>query len=449
MNATTASPFPALSDVADLFDDDPQFARYVRRAEILSHARGLPRWLKGNPVDLVLVLLAGQDLGLTTWEAINSFYPDDSEESGLALYASAQRALLHRAGWTWRIVEATRERCTVAVTDPDRPHQGEILTTYTMQDALVAELTTGPRADFWRRHPERMLYARVTTLIVNAHASHVVRGAPRGWGTLLTADPAPLPVAAPETAPPPAPDSTPTTIRPLQDPLPTPDLGNEARTPHNDTTTESAPTRSTPPAHPTRTHHPATTPAPTKEPTPPDTDPDDRTKADPPGTNRTDDRTAVPDRTSPVLPAQPPATPEPGEDRGRSHPEQPNAVATDAPDPRQAAWAVLRHMADVHKPNGVNQILLGNPQRIAKLKASGKLTDRDEQLIRQAHRTLGNSAHAIYRQLRKPDAPSVAEPDRSPPTPLRLAPRAQMPDLCRCENAQDGDHRDDCPDAAQ
>ncbi|MFD9066738.1 hypothetical protein ACFVZ3_35055 [Kitasatospora purpeofusca] len=448
MNSTISSPFPALSDVADLFDDDPQFARYVRRAEMLSHARGLPRWLKGNPVDLVLVLLAGQDLGLTTWEAINSFYPDDSEESGLALYASAQRALLHRAGWTWRIVEATRERCTVAVTDPDRPHQGEILTTYTMQDAVVAELTSGPRADFWRRHPERMLYARITTLIVNAHASHVARGAPRGWGTLVTADPAPLPVAAPETAPQPTSDSA------LQDPLTAPAPDNEARTPHNDTTAEPAPTRSTPPAQPTRTHHRATTPAPTKEATPPDTDPDDRTKTDPPGTDRTNDRTVVPEcafpeRAFPALPAQPPAAPQPGEDRGRSHPDHPNAVATDAPDPRQAAWAVLQHMAEVLKPNGVNQILLGNSQRIAKLKASGTLTDGDEELIRQAHRTLGNSVHAIYRQLRKPDAPSSAEPDRSLPTPLRHAPRAQMPDLCRCEDVHDGDHREDCPDAAR
>uniref|UniRef100_UPI002F91B5CE hypothetical protein n=1 Tax=Kitasatospora sp. NBC_01519 TaxID=2903576 RepID=UPI002F91B5CE len=191
MNATIVSPFPALSDVADLFDDDPQFARHVRRAEMLSHARGLPRWLKGNAVDLVLVLLAGQDLGLTTWEAINSFYPDDSEESGLALYASAQRALLHRAGWGWRIVEATDERCTVAVTDPNRPSQGELFTTYTMHDALVAELTSGPNANFWRRYPKQMLYARVTSLTVNTHAAHVVRGAPRGWGTLPHRGPRP------------------------------------------------------------------------------------------------------------------------------------------------------------------------------------------------------------------------------------------------------------------
>lgn len=190
MSTAIASPFPALSDVADLFDDDPQFARHVRRAELLSHARGLPRWLKGNAVDLALVLLAGQDLGLTTWEAINSFYPDDSEESGLALYASAQRSLLHRAGWGWRIVEATHERCVVAVTDPNRPSQGELLTTYTMHDALVAELTSGPRADFWRRYPKQMLYARVTTLAVNTHAAHVVRGAPAAGAT--SSPPTPL-----------------------------------------------------------------------------------------------------------------------------------------------------------------------------------------------------------------------------------------------------------------
>ncbi|MFE2912466.1 hypothetical protein ACFXI0_07920 [Kitasatospora indigofera] len=450
MNATNSGPFPALSDVADLFDDDPQFARYVRRAELLSHARGLPRWLKGNAVDLVLVLLAGQDLGLTTWEAINSFYPDDSEESGMALYASAQRALLHRAGWTWRIVEATSERCTVAITDPDRPHQGELLTTYTMQDALVAELTSGPRADFWRRYPKQMLYARVTTLTVNAHAAHVVRGAPRGWGTLLTADPAPLPIATSETAPRPIPIRAANTVRPFQDLLPTPDLGDEARLPQDDATTAPAPSEeATPPAHPTPTYLPAIVPAPGKEPAPADTAPADRTAPGPSSTNQNDDRTAVPGRTFPVLPAQPPATSQPVEDSAPPRPEHLNADVTDAPGPRHAAWDLLRLMADVLKPNGVYQILIGNTKKIAKDKKSGTLTDQDEQLIREAQQTLGNSAHAIYRQLRKPNAPSRSEPDHSPPTPLQFAPRAEMPDLCGCEGAPAGDHHDDCPDAAQ
>lgn len=195
--AIVPAPFPPMSDVADLFDDDPEFARLIRRAELLSHARSLPRWLKGNAVDLVFVLQAGKELGLSTWEAINSFYPDDGEDGGLALYASAQRALLHRANWGWRVVEVTDERCTVAITDPDRPIQGELFATYTMYDAQVAELTSGPNASYWRRYPKQMLYARVTTLTINAHAAHVVRGAPRGWGTLLADDPAPMPVAPP------------------------------------------------------------------------------------------------------------------------------------------------------------------------------------------------------------------------------------------------------------
>ncbi|MGW7585231.1 hypothetical protein ACWGKU_29140 [Kitasatospora sp. NPDC054768] len=456
MNATIVSPFPALSDVADLFDDDPQFARHVRRAEMLSHARGLPRWLKGNAVDLVLVLLAGQDLGLTTWEAINSFYPDDSEESGLALYASAQRALLHRAGWGWRIVEATDERCTVAVTDPNRPSQGELFTTYTMHDALVAELTSGPNANFWRRYPKQMLYARVTSLTVNTHAAHVVRGAPRGWGTLLTADPAPLPMATPGAAAQPTPDSTPTTERTLQDTLPAPELGDEAPIPPGDTTTAPAPVQPMPPANPPQTHLLADTPAPTKALTSPATELADRPTPDLADTNQGDDHTAVPERTDPGPATQPPTTPQPDTDRARStpeptphQPEHPNTVTSDAPDPRQAAWEVLRGMADALKPNGVYQILLGNQTRTTKEKANGTLTDEDEQLILQAQKTLGNSAHAIYRQLLKPDAPSASEPDQSPPTPLQIAPRAQMPDLCACEDAPTGRHRDDCPDSAQ
>ncbi|MFE2726687.1 hypothetical protein [Kitasatospora sp. NPDC059327] len=449
MSATITSPFPALSDVADLFDDDPQFARHVRRAEMLSHARGLPRWLKGNAVDLVLVLLAGQDLGLTTWEAINSFYPDDSEESGLALYASTQRALLHRAGWGWRIVEATEDRCVVAVTDPNRPDQNELLTTYTMHDALVAELTSGPRADFWRRYPKQMLYARVTSLTVNTHAAHVVRGAPRGWGTLLAADPAPLPIATPGAVPQPTPNSAPTAERPLQDPVPTPELGDEAPMPHGDTTSTPAPIHPTPPANPPQSADAST---PTKALTPPDTTPTARPTTNPTDTNEHDDHTAIPERTTPALLATPPAAPQPDTDGAHPTPRQSEHAKTatpESPEPRQAAWKVLRDMADALKPNGVYQILLGNTKKIAKDKANGILTDADEQLILEAQKTLGASSHAIYRQLYKPTAPSTSEPDQSPPTPLRIAPRAEMPDLCHCDDTPVDHHRDSCPDAAQ
>ncbi|MEV7930545.1 hypothetical protein [Kitasatospora sp. NPDC088779] len=420
MSATlAASPFPAVSDVADLFNDDPQFARMIRRAELLSHARALPRWLKGNAVDLVLVLLAGQDLGLSTWEAINSFYPDDSQDSGLALYASAQRALLHRAGWDWRIVEATEERCTVAVTDPDKPGQGELFATYTMHDAVVAELTSGPNADFWRRFPKQMLYARVTTLIVNAHAAHVVRGTPRGWGTLLTADPAPLPMVAPGPDSPSSsriPASTTTTAQPFQDPPPRPDLGNETPIPG--------------PAipHTPEPDHPA---------------PDDR------ATTGQHDRPA-PEPLAPAPPAEPTTPPQPAtgplQEPSDPTPDHPDTGQPDAPDPRTTAWAVLRRQAAVLRPNGVYQILMGNETRTRKEKESGRLTDDDEQLLHEAQRTLGNSPHAIYRHLRKPDAPSTTEPDHSPPTPLQTASRPPMPNLCNCENTTTNTHRSDCPD---
>ncbi|MET9611724.1 hypothetical protein [Kitasatospora indigofera] len=452
MSETITSPFPTLSEAAALFDDDPQFSQHIRRAELLSHARGLPRWLKGNAVDLVLVLLAGQDLGLTTWEAINSFYPDDSEESGLALHASAQRSLLHRAGWGWRIVEATDDRCTVAVTDPNRPNQGELLTTYTMHDARVAELTSGPRADFWRRHPKQMLYARVTTLTANTHAAHILRGAPRGWGTRLTADPAPLPITTPGAAAQPIANSAPTAERHLQNPAPAPELGEEPHTPHSDSTPAPAPTQQVPQPNPPQTPVPAEALAPTRALTPPTTE---IPSPDPAGTKQRDDHTTIPEHTTPAHYTEQPATPHPAPDRAQPTPEptphQPehsNPATSHAPDPRQTAWEVLCYMADALKPNGVYQVLLGNTKKIAKEKANGALTDHDEQLIIEAQKTLRNSAHTIYRQLRKPNAPSPSEPDHSPSTPLQIAPRAEMPDLCGCEDAP-ARHRDDCPDAAQ
>ncbi|MFD5922282.1 hypothetical protein ACFVYP_36690 [Kitasatospora sp. NPDC058201] len=442
MTLSRVSPFPVISEFADLFDDDPQFARMVRRAELLSHARALPRWLKGNAVDLVLILLAGQDLGLSTWESINSFYPDDTEESGLALHSSAKRVLLARAGWGWRIVEATDERCTVAITNPDRPEQGELFATYTMHDAIVAELTSGPRARWWRHHPRRMLYARVSGLIIDTNAAHIISGGRHGWGAVLPDDPAPTPVATPHTAPSHAPAEGPGL------PNHTQPRSSAEQTP---TAAAAAPEHQVGPAADRATTHPPTpttritaTPAviaPSTEPEPEATNP--RTTP-PPSALPAPDEPAEPKR-APTHPAVSQPSPE-----ARSEPsETSDPLQRALLDSRQAAWELLRGHAALLAVNGVYQILLGNAKRTAKEKRNGRLTDETEQAIHQARITLDVSAHTIYRQLRKSEPPASAAPDQSPPVPLEIAPQPQMPDVCGCEDDAGGPHHDDCPDAGQ
>lgn len=118
-------------------------------------------------------------------------------------------------------------------------------------------------------------------------------------------------------------------------------------------------------------------------------------------------------------------------------------------DERQQAWNVLRHLAQKLKPIGVYRILENDPDRTQKERANGNLTTEDEQSMRAAHQILGNSPHAIYRNLRTPEAPSASAPDHGPQTALQSAPRPEMPTPCTCEDTTTAGHQADCPDGRQ
>ncbi|WP_033355463.1 hypothetical protein [Kitasatospora aureofaciens] len=404
--------YPVLSETAELFADDPEFARLIRKAELLCHAKSLARWLKGNPIDIVFVLQAGKDLGLTTYESLCAFYPDDSEEGGLGLHASAQRALLHRAGWGWRIVEATTERCTVALTNPDNPGRGEIHETYTIHDAHVAELLSGPNASYWRRYPRQMLYARVTALAVNAHAAHALWAGPRSLGATLAADPAPVA----ETRPVPGNTPAPT---PLYDPAPEPDLCDEPRMPEPATPTQPGREHPRPEALTAPTPNHGAEPTPNPEPT----TADPATSPEPDHVAATEPITGTPDATdaSPPPATTHPAPAGPIPDHPHTAPHEPNA------DERQDAWEPLLRHARTVTEIAVRRILEGDEERTAKEIAAGRITAEDVAAMRAAHKTVGLTPDTVYRTLLRHKAATTAEPDRKSSTALQPAPRPEMP----------------------
>lgn len=428
--APPMSAFPALSDVAELFADDPEFAILVRKAELLSHAGSLPRWLKGNAVDLLFVLQAGKERGLSTWDAITSLYPSDDGD-GLALKAAAQRAMLHRAGWGWRVVESTDERSTVALTAPERPTDGELFVTFTMHDALVAELPSGPHADYWRRWPDRMLYARATTKAVNEHASHVVRGVPNALGGLHADDPAPYPV--PAALPPKA-----LAVREPQ----------AAQTGAAD-------------ADPTPALATAPPPAPTEDPESGDpapaaydalaTNPHDNSDHDSAQT-ATLVFTARQEETTAASPAAPATAASPAATGSATSASDGSETGNETPSAEQErAWAVLRRMAEILKPVGVYKVLQKDHDRIGKERQAGRLSAEEEHALRAAHEFLGLSPSALYKELRTAGTTAASAPAPSGATELKLAPRPAMPKTCACddEQTQRGFHEPVCPEAEQ
>ncbi|MER7674129.1 hypothetical protein ABTY61_37505 [Kitasatospora sp. NPDC096128] len=429
MPATSSTPtdlYPVLSDTAELFADDPEFARLIRKAELLCHARSLKRWLKGNPIDIVFVLQNGKDLGLTTYESLNAFYPDETEESGLGLHASAKRALMHRAGWGWRIVETTPERCTVALTDPDKPDHGELTETYTIQDARLAELLDGPNASYWRRYPRQMLYARVTSLAFEAHVRHTLWAGPRILGTPLAADPAPM---TGTTVPNPTPEHTashrPPAPAPFHDPAPAPDLGDEPPMSEPDTPNSPLqPGRAHPHPIPTTPPAPAAqVPRPAAEPTPAPVPPKNTTNTEPGQAADPAPATPAPEPadTSPPPATTPPATAEPEGALPNTEPDQPDQ------DDRQHAWAQLRRHSQGLKEIAIYRILDGDEKRTAKEIAAGSITTDGVAALRAAHKAVGLTPDTVYRTLLKHKVPPVTEPGPVSSTPLQTAPRPEMP----------------------
>ncbi|CAM5271531.1 hypothetical protein KAURM247S_04273 [Kitasatospora aureofaciens] len=413
--------YPVLSDTAELFADDPEFARLIRKAELLCHARSLKRWLKGNPIDIVFVLQNGKDLGLTTYESLNSFYPDETEDGGLGLHSSAKRALMHRAGWGWRIVEVTPERCTVALTDPDKPGHGEITETYTIQDARLAELLDGPNASYWRRYPRQMLYARVTALAFEAHVRHTLWAGPRILGTPLAADPAPT---TGTSTPNPTPTHT-TGHRPpalFHDPAPAPDLGDEPPMPEPDAPVEPGhahphPTAATPPAPAAQVPHPSA------EPTPAPVPPDNTTSREPNQAADPAPATPAPEPadSNPPSATAPPTTAGPAGANPNTEPDQPDQ------DDRQRAWEQLRRHSQGLKEIAIYRILAGDEKRTAKEISAGNITPDDVAALRAAHQAVGLTPDTVYRTLLKHKVPPVTEPGPVSSTPLQSAPRPEMP----------------------
>ncbi len=107
----------------------------MRAADIFSRSDLLPKALRGNAPNTLLVMLTGQELGLSLTQAFRTIYMPSGGQPQLR--GVLVLAKLRQAGHTYRF-EETDDSCTFTVIRGDT--QEEYTGTFTTEDAITAKL---------------------------------------------------------------------------------------------------------------------------------------------------------------------------------------------------------------------------------------------------------------------------------------------------------------------
>ena len=145
----------------------PYFDQYLVLAERISRTAMVPANLRGKPDEVLAVVLYGAELGIGPMQALQQINFISGKPS-----ASAEllRALVLEAGHQF-IVTSNRETATARCRRKDWDEWQE--TTFTQADAALAGLGTG---DGWRKYPDQMLAARVTSKACRMWFADVISG---------------------------------------------------------------------------------------------------------------------------------------------------------------------------------------------------------------------------------------------------------------------------------
>lgn len=145
------------------------FAEQMRFAEIVAKSDLVDKKLQGKPENVFMVVQKAVGLQITFDLAMAQTHVIDNKVSPSA---ELLRILLRRAGHDLEIYEhndkVAKARLTLAHR-PGRPIEME----YSIAKAQAAGLTSKP---VWKQHPEAMLVAAVTRLMVRIHCPEVAAG---------------------------------------------------------------------------------------------------------------------------------------------------------------------------------------------------------------------------------------------------------------------------------
>jgi hypothetical protein len=156
------------TDIALRSDVPTNLTDQMELAKALAVSGLLPQHLQSKPQNILAIMYAARSIDVPLWQAIQSMQVINGK---VGLSADLARALILRAGHTFRVVESTNEVATVEVVrkGDDYVHRAS----FTLDDAHAAKLTGNPS---WSKYPKAMLIARATTLIARNACADVLAG---------------------------------------------------------------------------------------------------------------------------------------------------------------------------------------------------------------------------------------------------------------------------------
>jgi hypothetical protein len=123
-----------------------------------------------TPAEAVVILMTGQELGLSPMQSLRGIYVVKGKP---VLAADTMIAVVRRSGLceSWRIVESTPERCTITTRRKGETHDAE--RTWTIADAKRAGLLTNGT---WGAYPAAMLRHRCASDLARQEYPDVILG---------------------------------------------------------------------------------------------------------------------------------------------------------------------------------------------------------------------------------------------------------------------------------
>jgi len=110
-------------------------------------------------------IIAGKELGFTPFQSMSMF---DFIQGRPTLNAHGKATLINSSGdFRLKINELTAERCCIDVCRKNDQGEWKVINiaTFTIEDAALADLTTGKNAHSWKKYPRNMLFARCVSNI--------------------------------------------------------------------------------------------------------------------------------------------------------------------------------------------------------------------------------------------------------------------------------------------
>jgi len=160
----------------------PLWSAAMRLVTRIHDTEFVPKAMRGRPATVLACILYGDELGIGPMQSLQSIHVIEGKP---AAAPELMRALVLRAGHTFKVIEKSNSKVTVY--GKRRDDDSESTVTFTIDDAVTAELctlkdgkpyarsSTGKRLS-WEKYPRALLMARATSELCRDIFSDVIAG---------------------------------------------------------------------------------------------------------------------------------------------------------------------------------------------------------------------------------------------------------------------------------